>query len=90
MNELEQAVKTYCEMLPNSSISPNDNERLYKISYWKVKLGGNSDDIKRYLLEYLPKNSLFDLSSNAEELEFFVENRLNEIDNGAYVISKIK
>lgn len=90
MNKTEEAVKLYCEMLPyaNESASPHDDNRLYKIAYWAEIENVYNDDIKTWLEKYLPLNDNINLT-NKDLLDPFIENRLNAIGQGRYILDCI-
>lgn len=90
MNELEEAIKWYCEMLPypNTGANPNDDPRLYKISYFSLKL--DITVTEELLCEYLKKYNKHFENLNNEDIAEFANNRLKEIENGRYVLSNLQ
>lgn len=89
-SELKKAIESYCAMLPypNTGSNPNDDTRLYTISYFLVKTGEPFDT--NFFKSELRKNDRAQLNiMNDKAIEKFVENRKSEIENGHYVLSRI-
>lgn len=88
--ELTNAIKLYCSMLPyiNYSAQPNDDKRLYTISYHLVKSGERLDE--DFFKQELRKNSHAGLNILIdEEFEKFAANRIKEIQSGRYILDII-
>ena len=88
--KLEEAIKDYCSMLPypNSSANPNDDRRLYSISYFLVK-SKEALNIEFFKQE-LRKNTHAGLDKlDIDPFEEFALNRIDEIEKGKYIIDKI-
>ena len=90
MNDLEKAIKWYCEMLPypNTGANPHDDRRLYQIAYFSVKL--DTSITEELLFEYLKEYSRFGKDMDEAQLHEFAENRRVEIENGRYILSILK
>lgn len=86
-SNLEKAIKSYCSMLayPNIGASPCDDKRLYTISRLAAK-NDNTPITTEMLIPHLKENPKTDLDN--EGLNKFAENRCNEINRAAYIISK--
>jgi spermidine/putrescine-binding protein len=88
--DLKKAIENYCSKLPyfNVSSQPHDDNRLYTISYYLVKTKELFDE--DFFKKELRKNSKASLNIlNDAQFEEFVENRINEIQRGSYIIERI-
>lgn len=88
--DLKHAIESYCSMLayPNSSAQPNDDRRLYGISYFLVKTREALDE--DFFKIELRKNTRAGFDNlNDTQFNEFVESRISEINNGKYVIDSI-
>ena len=89
-SDLKQAIENYCSMLPyaNKSPQPNDDKRLYTISYFLVKTEEPFDI--DFFKQELRKNSQSGLNILVEnQFEKFANNRIEAIKKGKYVIDRI-
>lgn len=86
MEELEKAIKRYCEMLPypNRGGQPLDDRRLYEIS--RIASENNLRVEPQMLIPYLQENPNTNLEE--DQLLEFSQNRCDEINHGAYIIDR--
>ena len=90
MNELETAVKKFCEFLPyvHYERQPHDDSRLYTISYWCVKLNKSTEEVRLYLEEYLPQNENINICGDA--LNDYISSLVEDVKKGVYILDRIK
>ena len=88
--DLKQAIELYCSMLPytNKSAQPNDDKRLYTISYYLVKTKEQFDE--NFFKQQLRKNTQSSLDNLIDsQFNEFAANRITEIRKGTYIIERI-
>lgn len=86
-NNLKDSIIEYCSMLPylNEGSNPNDDKRLYTISYFLARDGGSID--KFFFKEQLQKNKKLKLNSDFDD---FVCKRIEIIDHARYIFERTK
>lgn len=87
---LQNAIKDYCIMLPylNTSSNPNDDTRLVKIAYEYVLIDRGGLDVSDFKSYMRLNNSIKDTDEN--DLDEFISNRIELILEFSYPMTILK